>query len=284
MLEEEGYLGMPTLRAECPDLPPCELRDLRLAYGRYFRATHRRSVARLTWHGAGYVWAMDHVHPKKPLNDGSRAVFAVRDLGSGAQLAWHAVPDETSDSAAIVLQSLLDCYGPPLLFKSDNGSAFKGQEVRGLRETYDIAWLPSPPYMPWYNGSCEAANYSQEKRTAHFARHADRWTVAALEAARRQANRLARPQGHRNPTPAERWDARTPVPPAQRQQFRAAIERHQQQIIAARKVDYDPNNKNHQNQVLRQAVRQTLLEFGLLTITWRSIPLPLKRKKRAKIS
>ena len=71
--------------------------------------------------------------------------------------------------------------------------------------------------MPWYNGSCEAANYSQEKRTA-------------------------------------------------------------------RKDDYDPNNKNHQNQVLRQAVRQALLELGLLTITRRSIPLPPKRKERAKIS
>jgi len=55
--------------------------------------------------------------------------------------------------------------------------------------------------------------------------------------------------------------------------------RHQQQVIAERQDTFNIENKNHQHQVLRQAARRALLELGLLTITRRSIPLPLKRKK-----
>ena len=41
----------------------------------------------------------------------------------------------------------------------------------------------------------------------------------------------------------------------------------------------DTKNTTHQRRVRRQAARGALLELGLLTITRRSIPLPLKRKK-----
>jgi hypothetical protein len=62
MLEREGsHLGLPTLRAEFPTMPRCELGELQAAYRRHYRATHRRSIERLTWHGSGWVWAMDHV-------------------------------------------------------------------------------------------------------------------------------------------------------------------------------------------------------------------------------
>ena len=94
---------------------------------------------------------------------------------------------------------------------------------------------------------------------------------------------MTRPQGHLGRTPGELWDDHRPISPDQRSQFRAAVARHRDEIIAAHKP-FDPQNKNHQRQVHRQAVRQALLELGLLTITRRSIPLPLKRKKRAKIS
>ena len=51
-------------------------------------------------------------------------ILAVRDLASGLQLAWTAVPDATAAEALAVLEPLMHQYGPPLVLKSDNGSAF----------------------------------------------------------------------------------------------------------------------------------------------------------------
>ena len=121
-------------------------------------------------------------------------------------------------------------------------------------------------------------------RTHHFAERAGGWTNQCLEAARRQANELTRPTGYLGPTPSHRWNARIPVAPAERQAFQATVARHRQQVLAERQDIFDPQNKNHQHQVHRQAVRRALLELGLLTTTRRSFPLPIKRPKRARIS
>ncbi len=136
--------------------------------------------------------------------------------------------------------------------------------------------------MPCYNGSCEAGNGSMRTRTDHFAKGTGGWARQNLESARRQANGLTRPQGHSGPTPSELRDGHRPISPEQRCSFHAAVHRHREEIIAAYK-SFNPENKNHQRQVHRQAVRKVLIEFGLLTTTRRSIPLPLKRKKGAKI-
>jgi hypothetical protein len=138
--------------------------------------------------------------------------------------------------------------------------------------------------MPWYNGGCEAGNGSLRKRTDHFARRSGGWTSEVLEVARRQANELTRPRGHLGPTPSDLSSRHTPISAEQRAQFRAAFHHHSERILTERKESFDPENKNHQRQVHRQAVRQALLELGLLTTKRRSISLPLKRKKRDKIS
>lgn len=285
MLQREGpHLGLPTLRAEFPDMPRCELRELQIAYRRHYRQTHRRLMERLSWQGAGCVWAMDHVVPPHAIDAVDRAAFSLRDLASGAQLAWQPVPDQTAKPAADILAALIRQHGPPLILKSDNGSAFKGQRLQELLATHDIVWLPSPPQTPRYNGGCEAGSGSMRTRTDHFAERTAGWTSQGMELARRQANDLTRPAGHLGPTPGQLWAARVPITIEQRQSLREAIARHQQQVIAERKESFNSNNKNHQHQVLRQAVRRALLELGLLTTTMRSIALPLKPKKRAKIS
>ena len=286
MLEKEGrHLGLPTLRAEFPDVPRCELGELQAAYRRHYQATHRRTVARLAWHGPGCVWATDHVAPPSPINGVDRAALAVRDLASGVELAWQPVPEQTAAAATAVLKSLIDQHGPPLVLKSDNGSAFISEDFGRLLAEREIAWLPSPPRTPWYNGGCEAGNGSMKTRTDHFAEPAGReWTSEAMEAARCQANELTRPQGYLGPTPSQLWAGHLPIDPQQRKQFLASVERHRAEIVAERKGNLNLKNKNHQRQVQRQAVRQALLEGGLLTITRRSVSPPLNPKKRDKIS
>ena len=175
-------------------------------------------------------------------------------------------------------------HGPPLVLKSDNGSAFGSGDFGRMLDEHSITWLPSPPCTPWYNGACEAGNGSLRIRTDHFAQPAGAWTAEALNKARRQANELTRPLGYQGPTHSELWAARKSIPVEQRAAFIAAVERHRQRVLAERKDHWNLKNKNHRRQVHRQAVRRALLELGLLTITRRSISPPLKSKKADKIS
>jgi transposase InsO family protein len=130
---------------------------------------------------------MDHTQPPEPIDGRYPRVLTVRDLASGMQLAWQPVPDETAVATVAVVLSLFRKYGAPLVLKSDNGSAFKSEDFAKLLASHGVAWLPSPPRMPSYNGSCEATNRHAKLRTAHFALrdHGGRWTSAALQAARR---------------------------------------------------------------------------------------------------
>ena len=287
-LDKEGpHLGLPSLRAAFPTMPRCELRELQQAYRREFQATHRRITEDLTWHRPGRVWAMDHSEPPSPIDGVYPAILSIRDLASGMQLAWRPVIDETAETTLAVLKSLIEEHGPPLVIKSDNGSAFKSQAFGELLATYHIVWLPSPPVTPWYNGGCEAANGSMKVRTRHFAAARGtprRWTSSDLDKAMCQANQLARPEGHLGPTPAERWDERPPITEEERTELSAAIEKHRQRVLDELTTPFDPNNQRQQHQVHRQAVRRALLDVGLLTITRRSIPLPLRSKNWDKFS
>ncbi len=276
-LDREGpHLGLPSLRAAFPDMPRCELRELQRAYRQAFQATHRRITEELTWHRAGRVWAMDHSQPPHPVDSVFSSILSVRDLASGMQLAWLPVADETADITIAVLKPLLEKHGPPLIIKSDNGSAFKSREMAKLLKTRRIVWLPSPPVTPWYNGGCEAANGSMKARTRYFAGNPDRWTSSDLNKAMHQANELARPEGHLSPAPEERWRQRLPITEDERTELSTAIEKHRKNVIDELNEPFDPNNRRQQHQVHRQAVRRALLDVGLLTVTRRSIPLPLR--------
>ncbi len=127
---------------------------------------------------------------------------------SGMQLAWLPVANQAEEAAIAVLKELFAKHGPPLVLKSDNGLAFISDHFQSLLHHFSVAWLPSPPRKPGYNGGCEAGNGSLRKRTAHFARRTGRWTSGCLQAATAQANELLRPHGHRGPTHRECWSAR----------------------------------------------------------------------------
>jgi putative transposase len=285
-LEREGcHMGLPSLRAAFPWMPRCELQELQREWREAHRAAHRHSVSKLAWHKPGPVWAMDHSQPPELAGRTYPSILSVRDLGSGMQLAWRPVPDETAQTTIAVVQSLFDEHGPPLVVKSDNGAAFISHELDELLSRYQVAWLPSPPRRPSYNGSCEAAIGGCKIRTEHFAQrdHDGCWTSESMEAARRQSNELARPKGHLRPTPTERWATRAPITKQEREEFYAVVRENRQKIQdVTTRVDRD--NLNQERCVQRQAVRQALLDLGLLTITRRSITLPFKLAKAAKIS
>ena len=208
-IDHEGpHIGLPTLRATFPHMPRAELRDLQADYRRYYRLTHRAPVEELRWQRPGRVWAVDHAEPLAPIDGVYAAILSVRDLASGMQLAWQPVVNQGAESAQAVLRRLFVVHGPPLVLKSDNGSAFKDAGTQAVLSTEKIVWLPSPPRTPKYNGGCEAGNGSMKMRTRFFVHRNGRlhhWAAADLEAARRQANDLARPSGHLAPTPAQRW-------------------------------------------------------------------------------
>jgi hypothetical protein len=105
-------MGLPSLRAAFPTMPRCELRELQQAYRREFQATHRRITEDLTWHWPGRVWAMDHAKPPQPIDNVYPAIFSIRDLASGMQLAWRPVIDETAETTLAVLKSLIEEHGP----------------------------------------------------------------------------------------------------------------------------------------------------------------------------
>ena len=285
-LDREGcHLGSPALRAAFPAMPRCELLELQRLWRLAYRDTHRTAMPRLAWHQPGTVWAMDHTHPPEPVDGLCPSILCVRDLASGMQLAWQPVPDETAATTINVVESLFIAHGSPLIVKSDNGAAFKNRDFAELLKRHRVVPLPSPPHTPRYNGSCEATNGHAKIRTQHFARRNCRghWTAAAAEAARQQANELLRPQGHHAPAPAQRWAARTPITEEQRDMLAQTIAERNQRIQRLTNAEKLPT-LNHQSRFFRAAVRQALLDLGLLTINPRSITPPFILKKRAKIS
>jgi hypothetical protein len=280
-------VGVPSLRVAFPQMPPCELTDLRRRYWQTYRHHNRIALEELTWHAPGRVWAMDHAKAPQPVDGLYPSLFAVRDLASGMTLDWLPVPDETAATTRDALVALFREFGPPLVLKSDNGSAFKA-EVRALLDDWRVIPLPSPPRTPRYNGSCEAGIGGLKTRTHHqaaLAGHPGIWTSEDTEAARRAGNEFRYPDGHQQPPPLVIWESRVPIEPEERQRIRLTVERIRSEIHQS----MDPVSRSSltaadQAAIHRRVVRQALVELGILSTIWRSITLPLKPKKWARIS
>jgi hypothetical protein len=75
---------------------------------------------------------MDHSGTTQLIGGQYEQIFSVRDLASHRQLAWRGVPSTDAAEACEILEELFAHYGPPLVIKSDNGSAFIA----------DHAWMP----------------------------------------------------------------------------------------------------------------------------------------------
>jgi transposase InsO family protein len=288
ILEETGpRLGLPTLQSCCPRTPRCVLHDLLTDHRRQFQAEHWQVIETLRWQRAGTVWAIDHSEPPRPIDGHYTQILAVRDLASGAQLAWTPVADATADEAIAVLKGLVLRHGAPLVLKSDNGSAFKAHDFADWLQGWRIVPLFSPVRMPRYNGACEAGIGAAKSWTEYLAARQGRnldWSANDLYAAQLWANEENYPGGYAAGTPASRFAARQPIDPNERDIFRAAVSQCENQFNQTACTAGDELTDTLKAIHHRRAARQVLVEHGYLDITRRSIPQSLPAAKRAKIT
>lgn len=288
LLDELGPgLGLPTLQVAAPHTPRSVLAYLQAEHRRQFQQEHRLVVETLHWQRPGAVWAIDHSQPPQPVDGCYGQVLAVRDLASGMQLAWTAVPDATAAEALSLLAGLVRQHGPPLVLKSDNGSAFISHAFHEALDGWRITPLFSPPRMPRYNGACEAGIGAARRRTEYLADRQGRcgeWTSDDLYAAWQWANCNHYPHGRSRGTPAQRFAERLLITDSERDTFQAAVvqcEQHlQRKLCTGDPSPTDPCSAT----VHRRAVRQVLVELGYLDITRRSIPQPIPPARRARIT
>jgi transposase InsO family protein len=277
------HVGVPALRVCFPALGRAELTDLLRRYREVWRARNRVPLRVLAWFGAGRVWALDFTGPVPALVGGARYVLAVRDLASGRQLLWRAVPAATGAAARDALEDLFVRHGAPLVLKSDNGAPFIGGEVRALLAAHAVTALYSPPYWPRYNGAIEAGIGALKERTAERAArsgHAGAWTADDLAGARAEANAGARPWVEGGASPDQVWSAREPITADERAAFGAAVAQAREARVrelgtcagAAPGVGSEAS-------VVRSAIELALVGRGYLQYRRRSIPPPINRKK-----
>ena len=222
-LDEVGPgIGLPSLQAHFTDLARAELQDLLRRYRRVWARRHARAIHVLHWQLPGTVWAMDFAKAPVAIDGVYPYLLAVRDLASGQQLLWQPVADMTAATVASELTMLFTIHGAPWVLKSDNGPAFRDGDWKKILGRWGVLPLYSPPGLPSYNGSIEAAIGSLKTRTYYQAARDGRWwdwTSVDTEAARRLSNELGRPRGVRGATPEEAWEARRRCRAAERQSF-----------------------------------------------------------------
>jgi hypothetical protein len=221
---------------------------------------------------------MDYAEPPTPIDGLYRALFAVRDLASGRQLAWLPVPNATAEHAAAMLESLFIQYAPPLVLKCDNGAPFIAERTQDLLTTWNVVTLFSPPYMPRYNGACEAGIGGLKTRTHHLAaRHGrpGRWTTEDVEAARRLADEEQYPRRLHGRTAEKVWQDRSPPTDEERRRLRDVVELRRQEIRNQRGIPlHEVLDRARQASLDRRAVRRALVELGHLSFL-RSVNTPL---------
>lgn len=281
-------IGVPALQTAFPQMARGELENLQRRFRRIWRLDNRYFGHILHWHRPGAVWAMDHADPPLPIDGLWPHLLSVRDLASGCQLLWLPVADETARSTIAGLESLFRQYGPPLVLKCDNGPGFIAEDTRAFLALWRVQPLFSPPYLPSYNGGCEAGNGAQKVRThqqAALAGRAGCWTADDAEAACRIANEEYYPGGRNQPTRDQRWQVRLPIAEEERAAFGRTLRHEQERACNERHYPLDTDlGLAVQATIDRLAIRRALVEHGLLSFTRRPITPPIRSQKTLNIS
>jgi hypothetical protein len=279
--------GVGRLRAAFPAVARAELVDLRARYRRVAQDRRRGRLARLTWTRPGTVWAADFAWPPAAVEGRYPRLLSVRDLASGAQLAWQPSADESAAAACAALAGLFREHGAPLVLKVDNGSAFDSAALGKLLSQHGVHTLYSPAYTPQYNGAAEAGVGALKGRTEAqaLARGAPgEWTWDDLEAARLEANAACVARRETSPTRAGVWAAREPLGAEARALFRAEVDRQRQAQAAAPPAETTGGEVLDKACPWRVVLRRALVALGHLAFSWRRIPPQDRPQKTDKIT
>lgn len=100
------------------------------------------------------MWSSDYTD----LPDGSKLLKTL-DEKSLNKLAWDTVASENAAELISHAQALVRTLGrAPLVWKYDNGSAFKSDAFQAFLMEHKIIPFPIPPRAPWVNGRTERDN------------------------------------------------------------------------------------------------------------------------------
>jgi hypothetical protein len=294
-------VGIPTLRAFFPTTPRSELEHMLARYRHLHLRRNKVLLHVLRWTKPGTVWAMDFAKPARPVDGIYPYVFVVRDLASGNMLLSLPVLSREITHVVAALSALFAQYTPPLVLKSDNefdtwsalealkrhgfkpeeGAAL--QELAKLLEKHGVIPLLSPSYYPEYNAAIEAGIGSFKTRAHHEAArhgHPDQWNCDDVEAARLQANELARPWGHDQDTPDIAWAERQPINQLQRAAFAAALRQAETELTQTKGQQLLPGmplGPKDVASIRREAISRALTAQGFLCVRRRRFTLPIKR-------
>jgi len=275
-------IGLPALQALFRNVPRCVLHDLLVRYRRVWHWRYAQNGFQLTWHLPGRVWALDFTKPRQPIDGVFPYLLSVRDLASHCQLAWCPVRGQTAADVWPVLQELFRRYGPPLVIKHDNGSAFLADVTQQALVEALVAQLFSPPGQPQYNGGVERGNGVLKTYTHQHAQsegHPFRWTSDDVQHAQQLANTISRPWGANGPSPAQAWQERPPLTPQERQLFLAALDAHRQRAAQELGLDLAAELSHvDRSRLDRLALSTTLQDLGYLTK--KHVRRPPKKPKR----
>jgi transposase InsO family protein len=260
-----------------------ELDELLKRYRRFWRRRRRRPIHVLHWTTPGAVWAIDFAEAPAAIDGAFPYLLAVRDLASGQQLLWQPLREASAQATADALAGLFLIHGPPLVLKSDNGSAFGAASIATLLAHFGVLPLFSPPNTPSYNGAIEAGIGSLKTRTeVHAARQGrpGAWSFDDVVAAQLEANATARPQGPDGPTPAQAWARRVRTPGLDRERFHLAVDAYRRTERCNRGLPNEqPLDVMTGRSLDRVAIRRALVEHGVLTFSRRRILPPIPKPK-----
>jgi len=282
------HATLAALRDLFPEVARGALENLLERCRSVYRRRSRWLVHTLRWTRPGSVWATDFTQPPAPIDGQYRCLLLVRDLASGLQLLALPCDGESAGVMVAVLWFLFQLYGPPLVLKMDNGSAFISSEVKALLQEHGVFALFSPPGTPTYNGSVEAGIGSLEVRAFYESARHDRpgeWTCDDVAAACRQANETAHPWGLGGPTPQQAWRGRTRIHEIEAQQFRSAYDHQQERACTERGITSSSNSSHWlRASIDRVALSRALIERGYLLIRSRRVTPPITLQSAGRIS
>lgn len=276
-------LGVPALQSIFPDVARAELAELARRYRYAYRRLGALLLYALRWTQPGRVWAIDFTDPPSRIDGQFDKLLVVKDLASGYGVDALPAPAETADLVAARLDALFLQHGAPLVLKSDNGGPFVGEPVAQLLARHRVLPLTSPPRTPRYNGSIEAGIGALKTRAHYEAARNDRpghWICDDVEAARCQANTLARPFGPTAATPEVAWRHRAAITSWEREAFHQVYDARMREQPEAPGVQRSlPFGQRCDPAAHRVALTRALIEGAYLLVRRRRVSLPIPRHK-----